>query len=139
MPTSAIIREFGAQGAVNLPVSDTFAARVALYGTRRDGFYNITGPGGAKYTGNNGDQRQIAGRISLLWKPTPQLTILSKTDLDYLDFGAYSATPFRKIIVRAGSTRRTQLQRPVRRPAELAAGSSRQVLPLDPADQLRVR
>ena len=30
--------EFGAQGAVNLPVSDTFAARVALYGLRRDGF-----------------------------------------------------------------------------------------------------
>lgn len=86
--------EVGAQGAVNLPMGDTFAARIALYGMRRDGFYNITGPGGAKYTGNNGDQRQIAGRISLLWKPTPQLSILSKTDLDYLDFGAYVATPY---------------------------------------------
>ena len=31
-PTSATIREFGAQGAVNLPVGDTFAARVALFG-----------------------------------------------------------------------------------------------------------
>jgi len=86
--------EFGVQGAVNLPVSDTFAARVALFGTRRDGFYDIKGPNGTKYTGNNGDVRQIAGRISLLWKPTPQLTILSKTDLDYLDFGAYVATPY---------------------------------------------
>jgi iron complex outermembrane receptor protein len=83
----------GLQGAVNLPVSDTFAARVALYGQRRNGFYDITGPGGSKYTGNNGDVRQIAGRISLLWKPTPELTILSKTDLDYLDQGAYPATP----------------------------------------------
>lgn len=86
--------EFGAQGAINIPVSDTFAARIALYGMRRNGFYDITGPGGAAYTGNNGDQRHIAGRISLLWKPTPQLSILSKTDLDYLDMGAYVATPF---------------------------------------------
>lgn len=86
--------EVGAQGAINLPISDTFAARVALYGTRRNGFYDISGPGGTRYTGNNGDQRHIAGRISLLWKPTAQLTISSKTDLDYLDMGAYVATPF---------------------------------------------
>ena len=76
-------------------MSDTFAARVALYGLRRNGFYHITGPGGAKYTGNNGDQRHAAGRFSFLWKPTPQLSILSKTDLVYLDFGAYTASPFR--------------------------------------------
>ena len=87
--------ELGAQGAVNLPVSDTFAARVAVYGLRRDGFYDITGPGGADYTGNNGDQRHLAGRLSLLWKPTPDLTISSKTDLVYLDMGAYPASPFR--------------------------------------------
>ena len=86
--------DLGAQGAVNLPISDTFAARVALTGERRNGFYHITGPGGAKYDGNNGDLRQIAGRISLLWKPAEGLSILSKTDLDYLDFGAYPATPY---------------------------------------------
>ncbi len=85
----------GFEGAVNLPVSETFAARVAAYGLRRDGFYNITGPSGAPYTGNNGDQRHIAGRLSLLWKPSSQLTILSKTDLVYLDMGGYPASPFR--------------------------------------------
>ncbi len=87
--------EFGTQGALNLPVSDTFAARIAVYGLRRDGFYDITGPGGSDYNGNNGDQRHLAGRLSLLWKPTPQLSILSKTDLVYLDMGAYPASPFR--------------------------------------------
>lgn len=86
--------EVGAQGAVNLPIGDTFAARVALYAMGRDGFYDITGPGGQEYLGNNGDQRHVAGRISLLWKPTAQLSILSKTDLDYLNMGAYVATPF---------------------------------------------
>ena len=86
--------DVGVQGAVNIPVSDTLAARFAVYGQRRDGFYDITGPGGSKYTGNNGDVRQIAGRFSLLWKPTSRLSILSKTDVDYLDMGAYPASPF---------------------------------------------
>ena len=80
--------DFGLQGAVNLPVSDTFAARIALFGERRDGFYHIKGPNGTKYTSDNGDMRLLAGRLSLLWKPTANLTITSKTDLDSLDQGA---------------------------------------------------
>ncbi|MBN9940350.1 hypothetical protein JND29_14815, partial [Listeria monocytogenes] len=31
--------DLNGQGAVNLPISDTFAARVAFSGERRDGFY----------------------------------------------------------------------------------------------------
>jgi iron complex outermembrane recepter protein len=85
---------FGLQGAVNLPVSDTFAARVALFGETRNGFYKIRGPGGTKYSGDNGDMRLLVGRLSLLWKPTPNLTITSKTDLDYLDQGAYPASRY---------------------------------------------
>src|SRR3569623_1134897 len=86
--------DLGGQGASNIPVSDTFAMRVAFFGERRDGFYHITGPGGARYTGNNGDLRELAGRISLLWKPTDRLSILLKTDADYLDLGAYPADPY---------------------------------------------
>lgn len=86
--------DLGAQGAINIPVGDKFAMRVAFFGERRDGFYHITGPGGAKYTGNKGDLRELAGRISLLWKPTDRLSILFKTDLDYLDLGAYPADPY---------------------------------------------
>lgn len=86
--------EAGVQGALNIPVSDTLAARFAVFGTRRNGFYHITGPNGAPYNGNNGDVRQLAGRFSLLWKPTTQLSILSKTDVDYLDMGAYPASPY---------------------------------------------
>jgi iron complex outermembrane receptor protein len=84
----------GAQGAVNIPISDTFAARIALYGERRDGYYDITGPGGSKYTGNNNKLGLAAGRLSLLWKPSDRFSILSKTDIGYLDFGAYPATPY---------------------------------------------
>jgi iron complex outermembrane receptor protein len=86
--------DLGGQLAVNLPVSDTFAMRVAAYGERRDGFYHISGPGGAKYTGSNNDLRMYAGRLSLLWKPSSNFSILSKTDLGHLDFGAYPSSPY---------------------------------------------
>lgn len=86
--------DFGAQGAINLPISDTAAARVAFYGNTRHSFYHFTGPNGGPYTGNPGDHHWGAGRVSLLWKPTAQLTLLSKTDIDYLDNGAYPADPY---------------------------------------------
>jgi iron complex outermembrane receptor protein len=84
----------GIQGAVNLPLGDTFAARIALYSQRRDSFYNITGPGGAPYRFEEGKVGIMAGRISFLWKPTDRLSILWKTDLGHIDMGAYPATPF---------------------------------------------
>lgn len=85
--------EAGMQGAVNLPLSDTFAARVALYGSRRDSFYNITGPNGTPYQFDKGNVGIMAGRISFLWKPTDGLSLLWKTDVGHLDMGAYPASP----------------------------------------------
>jgi len=87
--------DVGLQGALNLPISDTFAARIAFYGERRDGFYHVTGPGGAPFNGSNGDLREGAARISFLWRPSSRLTMVSKTDFDWLHFGGYPATPFR--------------------------------------------
>jgi iron complex outermembrane receptor protein len=86
--------DLGGQFALNLPVGDTFAMRVAAYGERRDGFYHIAGPGGAAYTGGNNDLRMYAGRLSLLWKPSDNFSILSKTDVGHLDYGAYPASPY---------------------------------------------
>jgi iron complex outermembrane receptor protein len=105
------------QGALNIPVSDTFAIRIAAFGETRGSFYSIqdrtttanTVPGyftaapdncpGAKFAGckpdfNPGDQRWLAGRISMLWTPTSALTVSFKTDVDYLDNGAYPADPY---------------------------------------------
>jgi iron complex outermembrane receptor protein len=69
---------FGAQGAVNLPAGDKFAARVAFNAFQRDSFYDISGP----YTGDDGVQ-MMSGRVSLLWQPTTQLSVLFKTDYNY--------------------------------------------------------
>lgn len=86
--------DFGFQGAINLPISNTFAARVAGFASRRDSFFKTTGAGGSAYPFDPGKTGYMAGRISFLWKPSENFSILSKTDLDYLDSGAYPASPF---------------------------------------------
>lgn len=79
---------FGLQGAVNLPISDTLAARVAFNTDHRDSFYDITGP----YTGDDG-VHTFSGRFSLLWEPASNLSVLWKTDLNYLDMSGFNADP----------------------------------------------
>jgi iron complex outermembrane receptor protein len=86
--------DFGLQGAVNLPISNTLAARIAFDSESRDTFYHVTGPNGGAYNGNPGNVRVGSGRISLLFKPNDALTISLKTDFDYLNFGAYPASPY---------------------------------------------
>lgn len=86
--------DFALQGAVNIPISDTLAARVAFDAERRDSFYNITGPNGGAYTGNPGNLRTGSIRLGLLWKPNDALTVLLKTDYNYLNLGAYPADPY---------------------------------------------
>ncbi|MEZ6023406.1 MAG: TonB-dependent receptor [Hyphomonadaceae bacterium] len=79
---------FGLQGALNVPMSDTLAARVAFDVGNRDSFYDITGP----YTGDDGvESRNL--RIGVLWEPSDNLSVLFKTDLAYLDLSAYPADP----------------------------------------------
>lgn len=79
---------FGLQGALNIPISDTLAARVAFNTDHRDSFYDITGP----YTGDDG-VHAFSGRFSLLWEPLSNLSVLWKTDANYLDMSAYNADP----------------------------------------------
>lgn len=78
----------GAQGAVNLPISDTLAARVAFNTDFRDSFYDISGP----HSGDDG-VRTASGRFSLLWEPTSNLSVLWKTDVNYLDLSGYPSDP----------------------------------------------
>jgi iron complex outermembrane receptor protein len=77
------------QGAVNLPISDTLAARVAFNTERRDSFYTVTGTG---YE-NPGDYRGYSARLGLLWKPTEAFSALLKVDYNYIDMGAFPADP----------------------------------------------
>ncbi|THD59641.1 TonB-dependent receptor [Phenylobacterium sp.] len=76
--------DWGLQGAVNLPISDTLAARVAFNTEERNSFYHISGP----WTGDPG-LKWGSARFSLLWTPTDKLKVLWKTDYNYLDNGGY--------------------------------------------------
>lgn len=76
--------DWGLQGAVNLPISDTLAARVAFYTEERNSFYHITGP----WTGDPG-VKWGALRLGVLWQPNDKLKVLWKTDLDALQNGGY--------------------------------------------------
>jgi iron complex outermembrane recepter protein len=77
------------QGAVNLPVSNTVAARIAFYDEYRDTFFHVTGP----YIGGNGTLKQSAFRFSLLWQPSDKLSALWQNDYAYIDNGGYMASP----------------------------------------------
>lgn len=81
--------EVALQGAINIPISNTFAARVAFYGDNRDSFYHVTGP----WTGTNARKRYRAARISMLWQPSSNLSVLFKTDVGYFDNGALIGSP----------------------------------------------
>lgn len=76
------------QGALNIPVSDTFAARVAFNHEQRDSFYDIEGP----YTGDDGVDLNSM-RLSMLWEPSDSLSVLFKTDYNDLDLSAYPSDP----------------------------------------------
>jgi len=66
----------GASGrlAVNLPMGDTAAARVVVYEHHLPGFIDSIQPNGSiKKDVNDGDRAGV--RLSVLWKPTEQLSI----------------------------------------------------------------
>lgn len=77
------------QAAVNLPLSDTLAARFAINKETRSSFHDITGP----YRGDPGEIDSTSLRASFLWTPTPALRVLLKGDYNHLDFGGYPADP----------------------------------------------
>ena len=70
-------------GALNLPISDTFAARVAYMSETRDSYYdNVTGgqvPGAASQW-TPGDQQDQNIRLSMLWEPSEKLSIWGKLE-----------------------------------------------------------
>jgi iron complex outermembrane receptor protein len=77
------------QGALNVPLGDTFAIRAATNLERRDTFYDIKGP----WTGDPGNHREADGRLSLLWQPSDNFKAVWKNDYVYIDHGASPAGP----------------------------------------------
>lgn len=79
------------QGAVNVPLGDTLAVRLAMNHDQRDGFYDVIQ--GASTRGDPGDVDNLSVRGSLLWQPTDALRVLFKTDYNDIRMGGYPTTP----------------------------------------------
>lgn len=77
------------QGGVNIPISDTLAARVSFNDEYRSSYYDVSG--GTKPS--TGSLKESSARLKLLWTPTPKLDVLFTTDLSYLDLGGYPSSP----------------------------------------------
>ena len=80
--------EADVQGAVNLPVGDTFAFRAAGDYASRASFYDSVGPA---YT-DAGGLEERSGRLSLLWKPGA-FQALGKIEYTNRNTGGYAYRP----------------------------------------------
>ncbi len=88
--------DVGANGAVNLPIDDKWAARIAFDVERRNSFYNDIGskvtPDGATFnTPGALDEKDL--RLGLLWKPSESLQVLLKSEISDRSTGGYAMQP----------------------------------------------
>jgi iron complex outermembrane receptor protein len=83
--------DFGLQGALNLPINDSLAVRLAFNHEQHDTFFNvIPSPG---FSGNPGGLDSNSARLSVLYSPNDHLQVLFKFDGSVIDVGGYPATP----------------------------------------------
>src|SRR5260370_13520336 len=73
--------------AVNFPVGDTAAVRLVIYEHHLPGFIDSIQPGGIKKDVNDGDRAGM--RLSMLWKPTEQLSITPRIVYQNLSTNGY--------------------------------------------------
>lgn len=77
------------RGAVNLPISDTLAARVAFNAEQKDSFYDNLGSS----TVEPGRVNMSNLRLGLLWTPTESLSVLFKTQYNKSSTDGYAYKP----------------------------------------------
>ena len=89
-----------ASGAINLPVSDTFAARIALNKKDRDSYFDSIGPDDSEVAMLD----ETAARIGLQWNPTENLEIYVKYEDSEKSTGGYAYRPIPNSTYAAGRT-----------------------------------
>jgi iron complex outermembrane receptor protein len=84
-------------GAVNLPISSTWAARIAFNVERRDSFFTNIGPnapvGTDEQPSNPGRLDQENVRLGLVWQPSASFRALLKAELSHIDTGGLTPRP----------------------------------------------
>jgi iron complex outermembrane recepter protein len=92
-----------ARGAFNAPLGDTAAVRFVLYWHHLPGFIDAIQPdGGVKKDVNDGDR--TGARLSMLWKPTDQLSITPRVVYQNLDTSGFPRVDLYNILANPYTT-----------------------------------
>jgi iron complex outermembrane recepter protein len=78
------------RAALNMPINDQLAIRIATDDENRETFFNMSGP----WTGNAGNLHETNWRISTLWQPNDDFSAILKLDYNYINHGGSPASPF---------------------------------------------
>jgi iron complex outermembrane receptor protein len=82
--------DFRLRAAINLPLTDQLAIRLATDDENRETFFNMSGP----WTGNPGNLHETNWRLSTLWQPSDSFSAVLKLDYNYINHGGSPASPF---------------------------------------------
>ena len=97
------------KAAFNAPLGDNAAVRVTSYGTRYGGFIDALRATGE--TDNNvNDGGRFGGRVSVLWKPTENVTITPRLVYQNIDMDGFNREEFFNLFANPYSTTRTPVQ-----------------------------
>tara|TARA_B100001063_G_C16776242_1_gene565668 strand:- start:4288 stop:6495 length:2208 start_codon:yes stop_codon:yes gene_type:complete len=88
------------KGAINLPLTDTLAARVAVNYNNRDSFYDSVG---SELT-DAGSLDEKSARIGVLWSPVDDLEVYVKYETSDKDTGGFAYRPISGTAYSAGRT-----------------------------------
>ncbi len=82
-------------GAINLPITDTLAARLAFNEELRNSFYHNYNwlPGPAHGPGDPGSIHNQNARLGFLWQPTDSFQAVLKGSLNYANYTGIGAEP----------------------------------------------
>ena len=84
-------------GAINLPISSTWAARVAFNVERRDSYFTNISPtasiGADEPSSEPGRLDQENVRIGLIWEPSASFRALLKAEISHVDAGGLTPRP----------------------------------------------
>lgn len=79
------------QGAINQPLSDTVAVRLAANLQQRDSFFDVIE--GQPTRGQPGEVETQSFRGAILWRPTDAFSATFSTDYNLIDLGGYPTSP----------------------------------------------
>lgn len=91
---------FTGEGAINIPISDVLAARIATYVESRNSFTtNLIAPGSSsKTTFQPGNLNRLATRVSLLYKPSDSFEVTLRGEFFNLRTDGIARKPFTDVI-----------------------------------------